>query len=200
MLNVYMYRSGWLVCILCLSVAAGGCRERHPEPDVMTVQKTEETEVARPAPVVADETAAERRELQRLRKEAGILERRTAELEREVAELEETKRRLVEQFQGIEMAETMAGAGTPMREGVLGKSLDEDPAGNVFLWDKPGGHAAGARVAGQARAGTRVVVAEETVAAGKRWSRVFTARGTVSGFGWIPSDLVSETPGLAQQD
>ena len=200
MLKVYMYCGGWLACILCVSVTAGGCGERHPEPGVATVQETEQTEVARSAPVVLDEAGAERQELELLRKEADGLERQTAELDLEVAELEDAKRRLVEQFQGIELAETVAGAGVSVREGVIGNSQDEGSGGNVFLWDKPGGHAVGAKVAGQAKRGTRVVVAEETVAAGKRWSRVFTARGTASGFGWIPSDLVSEMPEPLQRN
>ena len=195
--KIFLYCGGWLVCALCLSVAAGGCGERQPAPDVPEVQETEEIEAGRSEPVVAEESAAERRELQRLREEAGRLEQQAAELEQKIVDLEEANRRLVEQFQAIELAETVAapGAGMAVRHGVLDGNTGEGPGRKIFLWDKPGGFAAGASVAGQAKPGTRVVVAEETAAAGRRWSRIFTIRGTATEYGWVPSDLVSVTPG-----
>ncbi len=196
MVKTYLYCRGWLVCALCLSAATGGCGEGRPARDVPEFQETEDIEAVRPEPVVTEESAAERRELQWLRDEAGRLEQQAAELERKVVELDDAKRRLVEQFQGIELAETVAaaGAGMPVREGVLAGNEGEGPGRKIFLWDKPGGFAAGASVAGQARAGDRVVVAGETVAVGKRWSRIFTVGGTASENGWIPSDQVSVTP------
>jgi len=184
------------VCVLCLSVVAEGCGERQPARDVPEVQETEKIETVRSEPVVTGESGEERRELQRLRDEAGRLEQQAAELEQKVVDLQEANRRLVEQFQGIEMAETLAaaGAGMTVRDGVLDGNEDAGPGRKIFLWDKPGGFAAGASVAGQAKPGDRVVVAEETVAVGKRWSRVFAVRGTASETGWVPSDQVSVAP------
>jgi len=148
-------------------------------------------EDVRPEPVGAEESAEERRQLQRLRTEAGRLEQQAAEFEQKVVEFKEANRRLMEQFQGIEMAETLAaaGAGMPARDGVLDGNESAGPGRKIFLWYQPGGLAAGTSVAGQAKPGDHV-----TVAVGKRWSRVFTVRGTASEKGWVPSNQVSVAP------
>jgi len=160
------------------------------------VQEVTEVNVVQPAGVSGQEQAEDAHELERLRGEAEKLEARVVALRQRVVDLTEANIRLAAQFQGIDVAEMVAAleSGTTVRDGVLGAAPGRGPGGTIYFWDKPGGYAAGARVAGQAKAGERVVIAEETVAAGKRWCRIYTTSGTAFEYGWVPSRLVSVTP------
>jgi len=181
--------------VLCLIVTLTGCSQRGEVQDTGEPVPANAARHAVPEPVKHDE---QERELTRLREQVGELEAKVDSLEQQVAELDAGNRLLVREFQEMELAEMVAtlGADTPVRSGVLGGSSAARPSGTIYFWDKPGGYGSGARVAGQAKVGERVVIGEESRAAGKRWSQIHTTAGTNLQSGWVPSDLVSETPSV----
>jgi len=192
-------RRGWRVGLaLCILAAAVGCKQNQPVHEPCRVQGIEEVNSVQPRQVSGEEPTEDIRELERLRNEADQLEARVVTLKQKIVDLTEANRRLAAQFQGIELAEMAAAieSGTTVRDAVLGTAptTGKGQPKTIYLWDKPGGYAAGARVVGQAEPGDRVVIAEETVAAGKRWCRIYTTTGTAFEYGWVASRLVSEIP------
>ena len=190
---------GLRVCVaLCMLAAAGACEKHEPAVDLSETQHrvdVNDNDVEHSAAPGGDQVEEER-ESQRLLEEVERLEAQAATLKQRVLELTEANRRAVAQFQGMELGEMAAAIGseTPVRDGVIGGSSGKGTGGTIYLWDKPGGYATGSQVMGQAKQGDRVLIAEETAVAGKRWSRIYVMSGTAFEYGWVPSRMVRVTP------
>lgn len=179
-----------VMVVVCLVLVQTGCKKDRISQPAPAKPSSAEPVVQDKVPSPSDHGPDQGSEVAQLERERSKLEGQAADLRHRIAELTEANRRLVEKFQQRDADETIfAGAtGREGREAVVAGT------GVAYFWDKPGGYGTGAVVAGQIRAGEKVVVVDETVMRGQRWYEIYTTAGTVFKSGWAPADVVALVP------